>query len=176
MTEENTFDSKVLLKPEETFFITINPDDKHQYHRVSDRLCLSWKDRYNAFMKYWRNKLTELLALYETDYHLNVECSEPYTDKKHSFPRLHLHGYIRFTTIEAIKQFQLITCLHLMTKANINIKRIGNIEGCDEYCRKQQFLKYGTIHNMPPNEHCYIEWLQLSNMYTPLDGSDELIE
>lgn len=169
--------ASTLLHPKVTYAITINPDDKRQYFTAPPA---SYKQRLKEFKTRWRKAFVEFFDLYDTDYHLFLECSEPYRKGQDPRPpRLHFHGYIRFHDAEAVLQFLLVTTRALQTMANIIIDTIDPSTSWKyvDYCEKQQYLPYPIFSNIPPHEEDYIEWLSIPGMLKLLDSdSEEIIQ
>lgn len=163
-----------LLHPKKVYAITLNPEDKCQYY--PKHYPDSWKNRLQTFKKNWSNRFVELFDLYETDYYVPIECSEPFRDGSQRECRLHFHGLIRFKTEEAVMQFLLCSHHVLMNFCNVKIDELNNPEEWIEYMEKHSYLPFGQISNVPPNYECYLEYF-FPNQYLFLpEDSEELIE
>lgn len=112
------------------YAITINPSDPYQFNGSADRLI--------KFRKAVHDKLC-IMTPFGIEYFLYVELSEPsYTNAHMSFPRLHMHGFIRFKCNKAVKMWLLQYYYHMQSWANLCIKRCTDIGKWIEYCTKQR--------------------------------------
>lgn len=154
---ENTPD--VLLHEHVTYAFTLNPDDKRQYYTAPEKNLSQSTNRLKMFTTKWHALLTEMFSMNETDFHLNIECSEPIQESNDRAPRLHFHGYLRFNSVFAIREFLLINARVLKTLSNFTIKPIDDPDKWLDYIHKQSFLMLGHINNMPPGQNHYLEWI-----------------
>lgn len=148
------------LHPGVVYSITINPDDKRQRFMSPDKTSsVSHKDRLKAFGRLWHGLFTEYFSMNETDYYLQTECSFNLV----TGPRLHFHGYIRFQSTFAIREFLCITARALLSMCNLDIDTIGQTpedwEEWKSYTHKDTYLGWPTFENMPPNFDSLQEWM-----------------
>ncbi len=89
--------------------ITINPEDRYQYFGAPRRL--------EKFIVKSQSLLRDSLGVYDTEYELVTELSEPYINvhKKSPLPRLHFHGKIKFKTDVHVGLF-LLNGLYLLSR------------------------------------------------------------
>lgn len=151
------YNEKVLLRKDICYAITINPDDKHQYNVAPVKNQSKSKERLSVFKHRWQTAMTEMFSMHETNWYLNVECSENFE----TTPRLHFHGWIKFNTNYAIREFLLINFRALKTMSNIKIDQLNDPIKWELYCNKQSFLKLGHIDNMPPHIEDKTKWLKI---------------
>lgn len=170
----------VLLHEHITYAFTLNPDDKRQFFTAPQKNLSQSAERLKTFTHKWHAILTEMFSMNETDFHLNIECSEPIKDSNDRPPRLHFHGYIRFNSVFAIREFLLINARVLKTMSNFTIKEIDDPDKWMDYIHKQTFLMLGEINNMPPNEQHYLQWIagyiHFEDEDESEDDTDSLIE
>lgn len=132
-------EDKIVLHAGNVYAITVNPDDTHQYNGVQDRMKL-FKDYVNA--------LFLCLPQYGIDYKLYIEISECLINNernnKRPFPRLHVHGFILFSSHDSIKSWLLFHSYRIGKHNDMMIKVIVD-EQWTSYCTKQQ----DTINEAP---------------------------
>lgn len=163
-----------LLRPKEVFAITINPNDTCQYYPKN--YPSTWKTRLKEFKDHWNKRFIELFSLYDVDYYLPIEVSEPFRTGEQKDPRIHFHGIIRFKDESAVMQYLLCTHHYLMKWCNIKIDKLQDQEEWIEYMEKHNFLPFGVLENVPPNYDCYLEYFfPNSYLFLPDDG-EEYIE
>lgn len=144
--KEEKEDIDIFYKTDNTYEITINPSDKHQF-----------KGRVNRFILFYQNiydRLRGSLGL-SCDYELYIELSEPRNsnEKKAVFPRLHLHGTI---TIRSVFTFLEETLIKLMKVSDYSIN-LYRPDYWKKYCMKQQdiirpMLKKYTLPDVLTNK------------------------
>lgn len=165
--------SPPLLRPKVVYSITINPNDSCQYYPKN--YPGDWQVRMDAFKQNWSKRFIELLSLFDIDYWLQIECSEPFRSGNQSEPRLHFHGLIRFQTPESVMQFLLNASHWLLTWSNFKIDSIEDPEEWIDYSEKHTFLPFPAIDNVPPNYECYLDYFYPDMFLYLMDASDEEI-
>ena len=105
-----------------------------------------WKERLADFRRHWRSMFVKVFDLYEVEYNMNIEISEP-LDGDDKAPRLHFHGIIEFTTNNAIMEFLLINLEVIKRMSMIKIKPIDDMNKWYHYCKKQAYLPLGKVHH-----------------------------
>ncbi len=127
----------IFYKVNKLYSLTINFNDNHQFPRID-----------NPFRK--ASKLSELIHEYIDDedvrYLLHFDISEPREMKLGTYPRIHLHGCIKFKTTNGIRNWLLKSCRLLSQIAYMQIDTIGeNVDIWQQYCSK-----YDHITNFMP--------------------------
>lgn len=163
--DANRFESKTLLHHNRWYSITINPDDKHQYYVPPNKMTSVYKERLSKFKHYWNNMFTEIFTMFDIDYDLVLEISEPLQKDERinhntSLPRLHFHGKVRFRTIDSILEFLLVNVKVVRSVATMVVKPIQDDQWEKDYCTKQEYLGLGTLNNMPLHYSSKEEWYQ----------------
>lgn len=126
------------------YSITINPNDKYQFHGTDDRIKRFRDFMYEQFLQ---------LDAYKINYRFNMELSEPRSmPPGHSGPRLHVHGKIQFTSNYSINRFLTLFLYKVSRFASIDIDTIEHPEIWDDYCKKQQHL-YKKVSPIFTNSH-----------------------
>lgn len=120
--------SAPFYQPNETYEITLNPNDKTQMYEYTDRL--------SEVVRIYRAKLLRHLAPC-ADYNLIVEVSEPTMVREQSYrPRIHFHGTV--TLKDPIKF--LTEYFHVLASCcSIQISKLDN-DYWQEYILKQKVL------------------------------------
>lgn len=167
--------SPPLLRPKVVFSITINPNDSCQY--FPKNYPGDWKTRMSDFKKNWSKRFIELFSLFDIDYWLPVECSEPFRSGKQSEPRLHFHGLIRFKTEESVLHFLLNASHWLLQWSNFKIDALSeDPTEWIQYSEKHHFLPFPVLDNIPPNYEDSIDFFFPNQfLFFPEDG-EEIIE
>lgn len=127
--EITTVEPKNLLEKDVYYSMTLNPNDKYQYPGKQDRMQLFRNTYYGIFVG-WT----------DTNYLFYTELSEPKNVNGTIGPRLHLHGFIKFTTNAAIKRFLLHEHYKLNRIGIVDIDTIDDQEYWKKYCKKQQHI------------------------------------
>lgn len=127
---------KIHLGIEYTF--TVNPEG--QYDSLK-RTSLEVPKRHESVHKSMRKIFAEL-AVSGVQYYLQMEASEPIggvTPKK-AGSRFHYHGYIKFPTVESLRDFYEYGTVYLTNTSSYEIDTIKDRDAWDEYVNKQSFL------------------------------------
>lgn len=131
--EESHERKKELIKPpfyvpNETYEITLNPNDKTQMYEYTDRL--------SEVVRIYRAKLLRHLAPC-ADYTIIVEVSEPTMVREQSYrPRIHFHGTV---TLKDPMKFLTEYFYVLASCCSIQISKLDK-DYWEEYCLKQKAL------------------------------------
>lgn len=120
---------KNLIEKDIYYSMTLNPNDKYQFAGKPDRMQL-FRNTYYGIMVGWT----------ETNYLFYTELSEPKNVNGTIGPRLHLHGFIKFTSNKAIKNFLLHEVYKLSKLGIVDIDTISDEEYWKKYCKKQQHI------------------------------------
>ncbi len=129
------------------YSITIAPCDKYQFFG---------KERLSKFRDYFYKKFADRWC----DYLIYIEISEPtgLMDHKHQGARLHIHGFIKFTSISQIQNFLLsgMRSLCQVGRTAIDIPHYINVWFV--YCTKQALLpdKVRRLSNFSDPEEFFI--------------------
>jgi len=120
-----------FLEKDTYYSITLNASDKYQYVGKSS------KDRMALFRA---NYYAILIGMEDTNYLLYTEISEPRNVNSTIGPRLHLHGFIKFKTNSAIKEFLLSTHYKLNRLGIVDMDTCEDQDYWRSYCKKQQHI------------------------------------
>ncbi len=117
------------------YAITLNPKDKFQF--------FGRKDRFHRF----RNLMYEELLTFPGKYELYIEISEPrgMHTAGYAGPRLHLHGWIEFSSVTTLEQFLLLFYYKLLRFTSVDIDTIDDIDKWLLYCKKQKIFKRNRL-------------------------------
>ncbi len=122
---------KIFYTVNKIYSLTINFNDS--YHSGRGGILKSFNLIHNAVHEY---------IDYDDDtrYILHFDISEPKEMRKGKFPRLHLHGCIKFKSSQAIRYWLLYSCNNLSKVASIYIDTIDNVEIWEKYCKKYDHI------------------------------------
>lgn len=113
-----------------TYSITLSPPDKYQF----------LKAKVNRYRKFHNFVYANTIG-WRFDYNLFIELSEPKECPYESRgPRLHLHGVIRFNTVQEIFKFLSLQYAMLLSWTRVNIDTIKELPVWTTYCTKQRFM------------------------------------
>lgn len=161
---------RVMLRPDTLFAITINP--QAQYVVTRDKKSVKNRSRLELADSHMRRLLAN--ALWDAEYSLLYECSEPFEKKagQEQIPRLHMHGVLVFPTTESVKDF-LLYGAPILAKASIyEIDTILHVSKWNTYITKQSFLGLGGISSdLRKTPMAMIDHLQSKYF----KGNDELL-
>lgn len=124
---------EIFYKVGEPYEITLNPCDGLQHLDDVSRLSFVYDDMSKLLIKYFGK---------DTQYKLYPEISEPkFSNKKGSYPRIHFHGNIKFTTTDSLGEFLLCKFNKLRQGYSIQLNNYRP-EHWPKYCKKQKaFMK-----------------------------------
>lgn len=128
--------TELFYKANILYAITINPDDSKQYNK---RETKNLYDRM-AKVKAYINETMLCLPQFSIEYELYLELSEPSDSTFGRYPRIHVHGLIRFDNNKSINQWLLYEFYRIMEHNMICIKPIDNLLEWEKYCKKQQHI------------------------------------
>lgn len=123
---EKTLTKKPFYKVGHVYSFTLNPDDNGQFKGKPDRFL-----KFKALMR----DLFLCFSAQDIDYVYHYDISMP-TKINGNFPRLHLHGALRFRTNKAIQFFLLIWMARISTNFYMDIDTCEDLEIWIEYCSK----------------------------------------
>lgn len=127
---DKNFDHKLMLQPDVSYAITINPDNEHQY------LHMPKKDRFELCQTYLTILLKPLKKT-KSEWQLYPEISDPDPNNKKGITRWHWHGVITFDLVGIAKYYEYLLA-KWKESSMIEIKEIDCKETWTKYVLKNK--------------------------------------
>ncbi len=123
---------KIFYEINKIYSITINFNDQSQYRRI--------KNPYTRFHRFKELIYDTIGNGKDIRYLLHFDISEPLEMMVNKYPRIHMHGCIKFLSNEAIRDWLMTITILLSKVAYVNIDTIEDISIWQEYCTKYDHI------------------------------------
>lgn len=139
VTEKKHLPNMLCLN--QAYSFTLNPNDNHQFYDNYDKALHNRLGRVHTYV-------SRVLSRVSFQYKLYTEISTPFTNKKDGKsirPRIHMHGFIMFTTYEQILAWYNEDFMTVDNIGYFDMDTLSSDDFYDKYARKNSKLMHKLL-------------------------------